>query len=200
MLWSVGGERRRSSETQRSPRFQRACYSVDYCYSSESDAFHHVQAKDIYNSDPQDKELQHRPVTGCDIYFWQEQLPAFEMLWCIDYMGLQDIVSAHPGFTNVLWMFHVFKSMKWFIKTGCQWMVESRGCLLNRKAWCLWGTSCPIFPSLVRLLWTHLRWGVLQQRCAYFWECRGDWLDVVLMLELCISSCQALWISVLLSF
>lgn len=40
-------------------------------------------------------------VADCAIHTRREDLRASEMLECVDYMGVQDTASAHPGFKNV---------------------------------------------------------------------------------------------------
>lgn len=44
--------------------------------------------------------LLHMSVVDCSIHFWWKELLDSEMFWCVDYLGVQDVVSAHPGFAN----------------------------------------------------------------------------------------------------
>lgn len=47
------------------------------------------------------RRLQHILVAECAIHFWLKVLLVFQMLRCVDYMALQDAVSAHPVISNV---------------------------------------------------------------------------------------------------
>lgn len=58
-----------------------------------------MHTPEIYNSDPRLKRLQHISIAKCAIHFLQKELPA--MLGHVDYLGVQDIMNAHSGFTNV---------------------------------------------------------------------------------------------------
>lgn len=48
------------------------------------------------------KQLKHMCVAECSIHFRPEGLPASKMRRCVDYMAVQDVVSAHPSFKNVV--------------------------------------------------------------------------------------------------
>lgn len=45
--------------------------------------------------------LHHMAAAECAFHTWGKGSPAFDMLTCVDYMVVRDILSAHPGTTNV---------------------------------------------------------------------------------------------------
>lgn len=69
------------------------------------------------------------------IHFFQKGLPASEMLGAVDYNEVHDVVSGHPGFTNVGTNVSQTLSKKWFFKTNRPKMVEGRCCRLSRRWW-----------------------------------------------------------------
>lgn len=70
-------------------------------FEVETEAFHYVHASGIYNSFIRAKRLQSMSVAKCVIHFLQKGFPVSEMPRRVDYMGVQDVVSAHCVLTNV---------------------------------------------------------------------------------------------------
>lgn len=48
------------------------------------------------------KRLQHTSVADCAAQFWRKGLPGSEMLRYVDHMEVHDVMSGHPGATNVV--------------------------------------------------------------------------------------------------
>lgn len=48
-----------------------------------------------------------------------EEAAASERLDQLDYIVLQDAVSAHSEISNVVTIFVIFQLMKWFVETKC---------------------------------------------------------------------------------
>lgn len=55
----------------------------------------------IYNSDPRVERKEAMSFPECGTPFSRKWLPAYGMLRIVDYMRVQDVVSAYPGFKNV---------------------------------------------------------------------------------------------------
>lgn len=64
-------------------------------------ASHYVRTLKIYNIEHRVKRLQHMSVAEFAIPFYWKGLPAPEILWLVDYMGLKNFLSAPLGFTNL---------------------------------------------------------------------------------------------------
>lgn len=60
-----------------------------------------ARAPETYRSDLRVRSLKHTSVADPAICFWQNGLPAGEMLGSVDYMGVWDAASAQPALTNV---------------------------------------------------------------------------------------------------
>lgn len=57
--------------------------------------------REKYNRNHQVKELQYISVAEFVIRFWRKGMAVSEMLWWLNYMGVPDVLSGHPCFTNV---------------------------------------------------------------------------------------------------
>lgn len=56
----------------------------------------------IYNIHGQVKLLQHMSAGECAISFWWKWLSAPEMLKCVENMGAQSVVRAHPNSNTIV--------------------------------------------------------------------------------------------------
>lgn len=68
----------------------------------EVKAIHYLPEPAIFSADPRVKQRLHMSVTECAIHFRSKQLAKSEMFKNVDYLIIQDVVSAHPGFTIVV--------------------------------------------------------------------------------------------------
>lgn len=84
------------------PKSEEPAIQTTNVFNVEAKALHYVRVHSIYRSDPRVNQLQNISVVEGAIHFLRLGLPASKILEWVNYMGAQDAVSAHGGFTNVV--------------------------------------------------------------------------------------------------
>lgn len=64
----------------------------------EQNALNYAWESGIYDIEPQVKRFQNISVAERATHFWWKGIPVSEILWRVDYMGVQEIVIVHSDF------------------------------------------------------------------------------------------------------
>lgn len=70
-------------------------------FKENVEAWYALLALGICHGDLKVNKEHHIFVAECPIRFWWKEIPASEMFRRVYYIAVQDVVSAHPGLTNV---------------------------------------------------------------------------------------------------
>lgn len=81
------------------------------------------------------KCLQHMSVAESAIYFWLNCLPAGAMLVHEDYIGVQEVPNALPGFTNVVSSARQFSDAKPVYRKGWTENSLSHMAHFSKRVW-----------------------------------------------------------------
>lgn len=129
LVWGVG----EVVNLKEVPQFEESATQTTTVFKLDAKVLHYVTAPGIYRSETQINLLLPMFVAQFAVYFRQNGLPVSEMLRFVNYMGVQDVVGARTGFTNVVTNVHVFQLLTHFMETSCLRMIEEGWCNLNRK-------------------------------------------------------------------